>query len=47
MRLHGVRREIAEKNTGRSKFAFNALQRSLLPREYRPPQAATSNRVES
>jgi hypothetical protein len=44
MRSEGVRIENAFKNTGRRVFAFNALQRSLLPEEYRcPPQTAGKN----
>ncbi|GLD99561.1 hypothetical protein PINS_up008287 [Pythium insidiosum] len=44
MRSQGVRLENAFKNTGRRVFAFNALQRSLLPEEYRcPPQTAGKN----
>lgn len=37
MRSHGVRIENALKNTGKRMFAFNKLQRSLLPEEYRCP----------
>lgn len=37
MRSEGVRIENALKNTGRRVFAFNALQRSLMPEEYRCP----------
>lgn len=44
MRSTGVRLENAFKNTGRRVFAFNALQRSLLPEEYRcPPRTAGKN----
>ncbi|RLN64503.1 hypothetical protein BBJ29_001102 [Phytophthora kernoviae] len=44
MRTEGVRIENALKNTGRRVFAFNALQRSLLPEEYRcPPQTGGRN----
>lgn len=44
MRSEGVRIENALKNTGRRMFAFNALQRSLLPEEYRcPPQTGGRN----
>ncbi|KAJ0396957.1 hypothetical protein P43SY_003660 [Pythium insidiosum] len=44
MRSQGVRLENAFKNTGRRVFAFNALQRSLLPEEYRcPAQTAGKN----
>ncbi|DBA04755.1 TPA: hypothetical protein N0F65_004392 [Lagenidium giganteum] len=44
MRSEGVRIENALKNTGRRVFAFNALQRSLLPEEYRcPPQTGGRN----
>ena len=37
-RSHGVRRENALKNIGARTFAFNALQRTFLPREYQPPR---------
>ena len=37
MRSHGVRIENALKNTGKRQFAFNKLQRSLLPEDYRCP----------
>lgn len=44
MRSEGVRIENALKNTGRRVFAFNALQRSLLPEEYRcPPHTGGRN----
>jgi hypothetical protein len=44
MRAQGVRIENAYKNTGRRVFAFNAIQRSLLPEEYRcPPNCGGSN----
>ncbi|CAI5738557.1 unnamed protein product [Peronospora destructor] len=44
MRSEGVRIENALKNTGRRVFAFNALQRSLLPEEYRcPPRTSGRN----
>jgi hypothetical protein len=38
MRSNGVRLENAFKNTGKRQYAFNALQRSLLPEEYRCPE---------
>ena len=38
MRSNGVRLENAFKNTGKRHYAFNALQRSLLPEEYRCPE---------
>lgn len=38
MRICGVRRENAFKNIGQRLFAFNAIQRKLLPKEYRNPQ---------
>eukprot|EP00753_Platysulcus_tardus_P010828 PLAT3089.1.p1 GENE.PLAT3089.1~~PLAT3089.1.p1 ORF type:complete len:674 (+),score=334.38 PLAT3089.1:170-2023(+) len=38
MRMHGVRRYISYKNVGVKLFAFNALQRKMLPRLYRPPK---------
>ena len=45
MRSAGVRLDNTFKNTGKRKFAFNALQRSLLPEAYRcPPQAGGNNK---
>ncbi|KUF92128.1 Zinc transporter ZupT [Phytophthora nicotianae] len=38
MRSNGVRLENALKNTGKRQYAFNALQRSLLPDEYKCPE---------
>ncbi|KAF1333795.1 hypothetical protein FI667_g2471, partial [Globisporangium splendens] len=38
MRSNGVRLENAFKNTGKRQYAFNALQRSLLPEEYKCPE---------
>ncbi|CAH0515515.1 unnamed protein product [Peronospora belbahrii] len=38
MRSNGVRLENAFKNTGKRQYAFNALQRSLLPDEYKCPE---------
>eukprot|EP00008_Paramoeba_atlantica_P005167 CAMPEP_0201484656 /NCGR_PEP_ID=MMETSP0151_2-20130828/8824_1 /ASSEMBLY_ACC=CAM_ASM_000257 /TAXON_ID=200890 /ORGANISM="Paramoeba atlantica, Strain 621/1 / CCAP 1560/9" /LENGTH=369 /DNA_ID=CAMNT_0047868429 /DNA_START=268 /DNA_END=1377 /DNA_ORIENTATION=+ len=35
LRLEGLRLENAWKNTGKKKFAFNSIQRSLIPEEYR------------
>ena len=37
MRSHGVRIENSLKNTGKRMYAFNKIQRSLLPEEYRCP----------
>jgi hypothetical protein len=37
MRIYGVRLSIARKNIGTPTFAFNGLQRKMLPIEYRPP----------
>eukprot|EP01094_Clydonella_sp_ATCC50884_P018724 TRINITY_DN3515_c0_g2_i1.p1 TRINITY_DN3515_c0_g2~~TRINITY_DN3515_c0_g2_i1.p1 ORF type:complete len:1473 (-),score=252.58 TRINITY_DN3515_c0_g2_i1:1080-5219(-) len=37
MRLNGVRRENAFKNIGKKYFAFNKIQRSLIPEVYRAP----------
>ncbi|TYZ61094.1 hypothetical protein PybrP1_004555, partial [[Pythium] brassicae (nom. inval.)] len=38
MRSNGVRLENVFKNTGKRQYAFNALQRSLLPEEYKCPE---------
>ncbi|KAI9911547.1 hypothetical protein PsorP6_009288 [Peronosclerospora sorghi] len=38
MRSNGVRLENALKNTGKRQYAFNTLQRSLLPDEYKCPE---------
>ncbi|KAH9125743.1 hypothetical protein LEN26_009523 [Aphanomyces euteiches] len=44
MRTRGVRIENTLKNTGRRRFAFNALQRSMMPEQYRcPPEAGGRN----
>ncbi|OQS02463.1 inositol-3,4-bisphosphate 4-phosphatase [Thraustotheca clavata] len=37
MREYGVRIAVAMKNTGRYEYAFNSIQRKLLPELYRPP----------
>jgi len=37
IRRFGVRRTNVELNTGQQKYAFNALQRSFLPKCYQPP----------
>ncbi|OQR98330.1 inositol-3,4-bisphosphate 4-phosphatase [Achlya hypogyna] len=37
MRAYGARIDIAEKNIGLPKYSFNALQRKMLPKMYRPP----------
>ncbi|CAM9136976.1 unnamed protein product [Choristocarpus tenellus] len=37
LRAHGVRLMIAEKNVGRPKYSFNALQRQFIPDLYQPP----------
>ncbi|TDH68448.1 hypothetical protein CCR75_005832 [Bremia lactucae] len=38
MRSNGVRLENVLKNTGKRQYAFNSLQRSLLPDEYKCPE---------
>jgi len=43
MRVQGVRLENCWKNIGQKKFAFNKLQRSLLPDEYRPNSSVCSH----
>jgi hypothetical protein len=32
---------------GKAKFAFNEIQRMMLPKEYRPPQSTTAGLIES
>ncbi len=38
MRTNGVRMDCVEKNIGKRQYAFNALQRSMLPEAYRCPE---------
>ena len=45
-RVEGVRRVNVHKNTGKALFAFNALQRSMLPDELQCP-AFVCGKVES
>lgn len=45
MRTHGVRIENALKNTGKRMFAFNKIQRSLLPEDYRCPEGSGGGNV--
>ncbi len=33
----GVRLLVCQKNIGKSKYAFNAIQARMLPKEYKPP----------
>ena len=40
-----VRRANCGKNTGKTAFAFNALQIRMLPRLYRPPRSACGSNV--
>ena len=47
MRECGVRLVVAEKNVGRPKYSFNALQRKMLPRQYRPPLSTINDIVTS
>ena len=46
-RRHGVRRENARKNVGKAKFAFNEIQRMLLPKEFQPPKSTTAGLIDS
>ncbi|CAK4199843.1 unnamed protein product [Aphanomyces euteiches] len=39
MREYGVRIAIAMKNTGRFEYAYNSIQRKMLPDLYRPPMS--------
>ena len=36
MREFGVRKDNVKLNTGKNAYAFNAIQRRLLPEDYRP-----------
>ena len=36
-RTHGVRRKNVLKNTGSKAYAFNAIQRAMLPHVFCPP----------
>lgn len=47
LRRHGTRLEICRKNVGRPRYAFNAFQAALLPREYRPPSDTIGGDVHS
>lgn len=47
MRIYGVRIAIARKNVGSPTFAFNHLQRKMLPNEYRPPMVCCTGSVMS
>ncbi|EQC41567.1 hypothetical protein SDRG_01528 [Saprolegnia diclina VS20] len=38
MRSYGVRMDCVEKNIGKRQYAFNSLQRSMLPEAYRCPE---------
>lgn len=46
MRTEGVRKLNVLKNTAQSAYAFNVLQRSLLPAIFRPPEQACSSSIE-
>ena len=45
MRRHGVRRMNVWANTGQSLYAFNSLQRQILPTCYSPPEGTFSGSV--
>lgn len=45
LRTSGTRRQNARKNVGVPRFAFNALQSELLPKEYRPPPGTIGGRT--
>jgi len=47
LRTYGVRRMNVYANTGQPMFAFNGLQRSLLPVCYRPPVGTFNSKVET
>jgi inositol polyphosphate-4-phosphatase len=46
-RTFGVRRGNVIKNTGKKKYAFNGLQRSMLPDIFTPPTSTCSGKTES
>jgi hypothetical protein len=45
MRRHGVRRMNVWANTGQSLYAFNSIQRQILPTCYSPPVGTFSGSV--
>ena len=45
LRASGVRLDISEKNVGRRKYSFNALQLRFMPDVYRPPTECIDNMV--
>ena len=45
MRQYGPRLQNAHKNISKEKFAFNAFQRKMLPKMYRPPQSTIGAEV--
>ena len=47
LRASGVRLDISEKNVGRRKYSFNALQLRFMPDVYRPPTECIDNMVTS
>ena len=47
LRANGVRLDISEKNVGRRKYSFNALQLRFMPDVYRPPTECIDNMVTS
>ncbi|KDO29981.1 hypothetical protein SPRG_05170 [Saprolegnia parasitica CBS 223.65] len=47
MREYGVRIAVAMKNSGRYEYAFNSIQRKLLPELYRPPVSTIQDMASS
>ncbi len=47
MRLHGTRLLLCDKNTGRCKYAFNALQLQFMPALYKPPPETIEQMLDS
>ena len=45
IRSHGVRPLNCKRNTGNSKYAFNALQLKILPKELRPPSGSYGGKI--
>lgn len=47
LRTYGVRRMNLYANTGQSKFAFNQIQKQMLPSCYKPPPGTHAGNIAS